>query len=348
MENYINRAPFFNIMKRSRLSALTGLVGLLTFGCSDDVPAPEVVPVEAVSVVEHPATPQRTPREQLDQYKGEQKDVLCDALTQEETVSKIFAGLPETMRYHDKRTWNVKTVGPMTYLFDLRTLDLPDNVTSSVFAYLRLWTDAFYNPSPHRALSIYTKNVIAKANELGLQQEYDILLLEERPLFPLYETVQHPSEEDLERFYDALAHVPQFIAKPFFAQSLSPHVEQAKALFAEEPALYQAKLKKVKCCEINSGRPQNSAEPITTGRYANGELRIPERAYGSVVEQQDMVFAPQIEDRTTPFAKFLYRRGPVFTGSLEVIMGAYYTSFDKQDFLQKAQAGLLVAQQVQE
>ena len=39
-------------MKRSRLSALTGLVGLLTFGCSDDVPAPEVTPIEAVSVVQ--------------------------------------------------------------------------------------------------------------------------------------------------------------------------------------------------------------------------------------------------------------------------------------------------------
>ena len=47
-------------MKRSRLSAFSGLVSLLTFssGCSDDVPAPEVA--QAVSVAQQPVV-QTTP-----------------------------------------------------------------------------------------------------------------------------------------------------------------------------------------------------------------------------------------------------------------------------------------------
>lgn len=50
-------------MKPSRLSALTGLVSLLTLGsgCSDDAPTPEVAPVEVVSVAEHQQEPALTP-----------------------------------------------------------------------------------------------------------------------------------------------------------------------------------------------------------------------------------------------------------------------------------------------
>lgn len=340
-------------MKRPRLSALTGLVSLLTFGssCSEDAPVPEASPVDAVSVAEHPQAPQRTPRQQLDQYKREQLDVLSDALLQEGKIESLFLALPATLPYRHRRTGVISHIGPLSYLFDLRSINTPSNTTNSFSAYLQATYDISTSaPSP---VSEYTKHVIEKATELGLEQEYDITLLHSRPLLPFYEIIQDPTSRDLERWYAALGRVPAFIGKPFFNKPLASDFEQARALFVEEPKLYEPKMERSKdrrCfgCNYISGVPANASEPILIGRYPNGELRIPERAYGSVVDQDEMVFASQIEDRTTPFAKFLYRRGPAFTGNLEVIMGAYYTSFDKQDFLQKAQEGLLVARQVQE
>lgn len=334
-------------MKHSRLALVTGLVGVLTLACSATSEQETIASPKTALIAQQHEQPKITSRQLLDQYKREQKDILYTALSQEKNVAALFAGLPETIRYHDKRTWDVRSVGPLTYFFDLRSINLPENTKSSLMAYLRAWGNLSYNPTPN-ALPTYNKNVTTKAKELGLEQEYDIVLLEKRPLLPFYEAIQNPTARDLGCFYDALAYVPPFVAKPFLSQSLADHFEQTNALFVEEPALYQAKLKRIKCCDINVARPKNSTEPITTGRYPSGEIRIPERAYGNVVEQDDMVFPPQIEDSTSPFAKFLYRRGPAFTGNLEVIMGAYYTSFDKQDFLQKAQAGLVVARQVQE
>jgi hypothetical protein len=337
-------------MKRFRFSAVCGLAHILTLACSSgsqEEPVAPKQPVESAPVVQLPEESKRTPREKLDQYKQEQHDLLYASLLQGQTIEQFFSSLPETMQYHDKRTWAVKKAGPLQYLFDLRAVNTPAHTDNSLLAYLYLWGDILHSVDARNPLCDYRENVTAKAAALGLGQEYDIALLESRPLLPLYETIQHPSEQDIGIIYDALGHVPQFIGKPFVSTSLASDFDQAEKLFADEPALYVSKKRMGREGEISLPSPAHASEPITTTRYPDGELRIPERAYGSAVKQSELVFPWEIEKNTTPFAKFLYRRGPTFTHNFRILLDAYIACYDKQDFIQKAHQGLL-AQQAQE
>lgn len=346
-------------MKRFGISFITAeLAGLLalSFGCSSSAPTPAPEPIDVASVTTKVEEIKYTPREILNQYKLEQREVLSNSLLQPQGIEALFSGLPKTIKYHDKRTGAFVSVEPTSYLFDLRGVDTPKGTTSSFMAYFDDSWEYHTALSPINipdALPIYKKNVSQKAAELGLNREYDVVLLQSRPLLPLYEIVQNPSEKDLERLYDALARVPSFIEKPFVKKSLASDFVHADALFAQEPELYVAKLSHsfpyTDCegCQTLSIVPANFSEPITTSRYENGELRIPERAYGEAI-QDNLIFPPSLESKTSPLTKFLYRRGPRFTHDFKAILDAYVGCFDKEDFIQKAQKGLLAAQQPQE
>lgn len=217
-----------------------------------------------------------------------QRDLLFADLESEglgRAIGLMLYGIPERESVHVRNAPGKRQEKSLLHrLFDLAVGSKADEL------YFSLVEDD--------RLARYHREVYEAAESLQLPGE----VTEAGSLTPFYESVRNPSDDDLKRFYNFVR--DNGVARTVIASIPKGTFDQAKKLIKRNPRL----------CVSTDFTDQCDAQNLTSdtpySRKANGEL---------VSEIADE-FADEEDKKTSPFIKFLFRRGEKFTSNAHAMV----------------------------
>ncbi len=298
-----------------------------------------------IAQIEEQAPVESTPLQQWQEIEREHRDVLYDILLThpgEDSLIAVLGEMPQHLSYLDK--WHPSkriSVGPRNYLFDVRpvlhqTADVPLSVRPDSFS-LYLSLGAYSNESP---LHAYHQEINKSASALMVSNEPYVNQIRDIEMAPFYESVRNPTAQDLEKLYSfANNHIPKFIVDAFYEQAVVSEIAHARRMIEAEPLVYDAVYSNQ---SYGQGYWNPIADPahaefiVQPDRYENGELQIPTKTNtGYYIHRGGNLILPEQWEKQSAFTKWLYRRGPQFIDNLEIMLDAYTTSNNADEFAQQ-------------
>ncbi len=227
---------------------------------------------------------------------GQLRVQLLEGLLEDDALWRRAARLPGSVVYWDRETWELTVEAtPEVYLFDVRTWTGGQGVVQVERPYTMFW--GLYD---HVCLA-------AHGREEPLDRPDWLALLQ-----VLYDVVRSPSSKERELLLALVDRVPPHLRDPVLARH-PEDFETARELFASSLEL--------RCVPIVKGTMPEVAGAIAhTSRAANGELLLTSRVDCG---GGNWALPPVEEERSTAFARFLYRRGPAFTESAGELVDEY-------------------------
>jgi hypothetical protein len=150
-----------------------------------------------------------------------------------------------------------------------------------------------------------------------------------------FDLIRHPTKRNLELMYRFARKMPQFIVDSLL-HSTAGDFRKANMIFKAEMSRGTPLTLYGEDMPVDEDTPPDKDAPLV-------KVAVKRDEYGELVDKHGdrigdripTVKLPGLYERTlSPFAKFLYRRGPLFTIKLQSLMRAYTRSSSEKEFMQ--------------